>query len=172
LFQILRHRFWHIAAFVALHKLGRYRNNSGHCGKELRDAGKTHWPSDIKPTRLHFVNAAKFRGITVHRIMLACTITAATLVALFPALAQTFGNPSSGRQIATKVCSSCHYVFATKQSKTEVPPSFEDIANLPSTTALSLKVFLRSNHKRMPNLILSDAEADDVIAYILSLKRR
>jgi len=104
--------------------------------------------------------------------MLACTIAAATLAALYPALAQTLGNPSSGRQIATKVCGSCHYVFATKQSKTEVPPSFEDIANLPSTTALSLKVFLRSNHKRMPNLILFDAEADDVIAYILSLKRR
>ena len=47
-----------------------------------------------------------------------------------------------------------------------------EVANLPSTTALSLKVFLQSSHKDMPNLILKPAEADDIIAYILSLKRR
>ena len=104
---------------------------------------------------------------------LISTIAAITLAtALSPAFAQTFGNPSSGRQIATTICGSCHYVFATKRSKSQVPPTFEDVANLPSTTALSLKVFLRSNHKHMPNLILSEAEADDVIAYILSLKRK
>ena len=40
-----------------------------------------------------------------------------------------------------------------------------------STTALSLTVFFRSNHKNMPNLILSNTEADDIIAYILSLKK-
>jgi hypothetical protein len=32
-------------------------------------------------------------------------------------------------------------------------------------------VFLRSPHRNMPNLILSEAESDDVIAYILSLKK-
>ena len=42
----------------------------------------------------------------------------------------------------------------------------------PATTALSLKVFLQSSHKDMPNLILKPAEADDIIAYILSLKRK
>ena len=108
----------------------------------------------------------------MNQIILLCAIAAATLAAVpFPARGQTPGNPSSGRQIVMTTCSSCHYTFATKRSKTEVPPSFEDIANLASTTALSLKVFLRSNHKRMPNLILTDAETDDVIAYILNLKR-
>ena len=51
------------------------------------------------------------------------------------------------------------------------PPSFQSIADLPSTIKLSLKVFLRSNHRNMLNLILSEAESDDVIAYILSLKK-
>ena len=51
-------------------------------------------------------------------------------------------------------------------------PDLTEVANLPSTTALSLKVFLQSSHKDMPNLILKPAEADDIIAYILSLKRR
>jgi len=41
---------------------------------------------------------------------------------------------------------------------------------MPSTTALSLKVFLRSSHNKMPNLIISDPDTDDLIAYILSLK--
>jgi len=49
----------------------------------------------------------------------------------------------------------------------------EDIANRPSTAALSLKEFLRSPHKgRMPNFLLSRADTDDVIAYILSLKQK
>jgi hypothetical protein len=43
---------------------------------------------------------------------------------------------------------------------------------MPSTTALSLKVFLRSNHNGMPNLIIPDSETDDLIAYILDLKHR
>jgi hypothetical protein len=51
------------------------------------------------------------------------------------------------------------------------PPSFQSIADLPSTTGLSLKVFLRSPHRNMPNLLVSEAESDDVIAYILSLKK-
>ena len=51
-------------------------------------------------------------------------------------------------------------------------PSIQSVADMTSTTALSLTVFFRSNHKNMPNLILSNTEADDIIAYILSLKKR
>ena len=106
------------------------------------------------------------------RIQLASAIAAVTLAMVITASAQPLGSPSSGRQIVTTTCASCHKTFATATSKTETPPSFEDIATLPSTTALSLKVFLRSSHNQMPNIILTDAEADDVIAYILSLKRK
>jgi hypothetical protein len=52
------------------------------------------------------------------------------------------------------------------------PPSFQSIADLPSTTGLSLNVFLHSNHKDMPDFILSRAVSDDLIAYILSLKQK
>ena len=51
-------------------------------------------------------------------------------------------------------------------------PSFFDVANQTSTTALSLRVFLRSTHRDMPDLILNRKEQDDVIAYIMSLKVR
>ena len=110
----------------------------------------------------------------MNRIMPACVIAAVTLVTQFPILAQPVERDgiSSGRQIAAKICGNCHEVSPAMSPKTAVGPRFEDIANLPSTTALSLKVFLRSSHKRMRNLILSGADSDDVIAYILSLKRR
>ena len=52
------------------------------------------------------------------------------------------------------------------------PPSFQSVANMSSTTGLSLNVFFRSNHKNMPNLIFSKSESDDIIAYILSLKNK
>jgi mono/diheme cytochrome c family protein len=78
------------------------------------------------------------------------------------------GNPLIGRQTATILCLPCHQIDKTNRNG---PPSFVDIANLPSTTALSLKVFLRSNHKEMPNLIIPDSETNDLIAFILSLKQ-
>jgi mono/diheme cytochrome c family protein len=77
-------------------------------------------------------------------------------------------NISSGRRIATTICVDCHEV----SGKTEIGPNFEDIANQSVTAAILLKAFLRSNHRNMPNFILSRTETDDVIAYILSLKRK
>jgi len=78
------------------------------------------------------------------------------------------GNPLIGRQAAATLCVPCHQIDETRR---DGPPSFVDIALMPSTTALSLKVFLRSNHNEMPNLIIPDSETDDLIAYILTLKR-
>ena len=81
----------------------------------------------------------------------------------FSAAAQSVeGNPLMGRQIATTLCVPCHQIGELRR---DGAPSFVDIANMSSTTALSLKVFLRSNHNRMPNLIIPDAETDDLIAY-------
>jgi mono/diheme cytochrome c family protein len=104
-------------------------------------------------------------------IILSCATTAITLAAQFPAIAQALdsGNVSSGRQIAATICGSCHEISS---GRTAVGPTFEDIANLPSTTGISLKVFLRSNHRNMPNFIISNTDTDDVIAYILSLKKK
>jgi mono/diheme cytochrome c family protein len=105
-------------------------------------------------------------------MILSCVAAAALSAAQPAAHAQPLeGNPLSGRQIATTLCSSCHRVLPMTLPDTGDPPSFQSIADLPSTTGLSLKVFLRSPHRNMPNLILSEAESDDVIAYILSLKK-
>lgn len=96
-----------------------------------------------------------------------------------PSNAQPNGDPASGRKIVASQCRSCHRVeplqFSDKGDPSladkDGPPSFQSIADLPSTTGFALNVFLHSNHKNMPNIMLSGPEADDVIAYILSLKR-
>ena len=88
------------------------------------------------------------------------------------ALAQPGSSHSLGRQVAIELCSSCHRVTSGPRLSGRNVATFFAIANLPSTTALSLKVFLRSNHKGMPNLIVSESDSDQLIDYILSLKRR
>jgi hypothetical protein len=48
-------------------------------------------------------------------------------------------------------------------------PPFQLVARQPSTTELALRVFLRTSHAGMPNILLSEAEIDDIVAYIVSL---
>ena len=49
-------------------------------------------------------------------------------------------------------------------------PPFPEVARRASTTALSLNAFLRTPHARMPNVALTPAQLEDLIAYILSLR--
>jgi hypothetical protein len=97
---------------------------------------------------------------------------AAALALPAEALAQPGSSHSLGRQVAIELCSSCHRVIEGQRLPGQNVASFFAIANLPSTTALSLKVFLRSNHKGMPNLIVSESDTDKLIDHILSLKRQ
>ena len=94
------------------------------------------------------------------------------LGAISPVFAQDLpGDVSAGKQIATSWCAACHRVDSNVVVINSVP-DFSAIANLPSTTALSLKVFLQTSHNRMPNYQLTQRETDDVIAYILSMKKK
>src|SRR5260221_795249 len=75
-------------------------------------------------------------------------------------------SASLGHRLAEAWCKECHAIGATTTA-----PAFIDIVSQPSTTALSLKVFLRSNHPSIPNLVMAPDQADDLVNYILSLKR-
>jgi mono/diheme cytochrome c family protein len=111
--------------------------------------------------------------IAMRWMMLPYFVAAALLTAQSPILAQlAHGDPASGRQIAIKRCSSCHRVLPMTLSDKADPPSFQSIADLPSTTGISLNVFLHSNHRNMPDFIISSAESNDLIAYVLSLKQK
>jgi mono/diheme cytochrome c family protein len=80
-------------------------------------------------------------------------------------------DPSLGRHIVEKQCSACHKVEAPKPGDKASPaPSFADISRMPSTTELAIKVFLKSSHRGMPNIILAPEEIDSVASYIVGLK--
>lgn len=51
-----------------------------------------------------------------------------------------------------------------------IAPSFREIAQKPVMTKLAIRVFLRSTHPNMPDIILSDEEIDSIADYIHSLK--
>jgi hypothetical protein len=51
------------------------------------------------------------------------------------------------------------------------PPSFYAVANDLAATQLSLRVFLRTPHAQMPNVVLNESETAAVIDNILSLRR-
>ena len=82
------------------------------------------------------------------------------------------GDALSGRRLAEAWCTECHSVERGTSRKGKIAPDFTAIAQQRSTTALSLKAFLQSEHKTMPNFIIERRDADDIIAYILSLRRR
>ena len=86
------------------------------------------------------------------------------------AAAQTIGDPAAGRRLAEAWCAECHAIGPEIVYGLKRAPDFAEVAKRPKTTALSLNVFLRSNHDNMPNLILKRDEADDIVAYILTLK--
>lgn len=81
------------------------------------------------------------------------------------------GDPVAGRDLADRVCAACHAVDkGIREGELPDPPAFQNLADDPAMTALALRVFLTTPHTNMPNLILTGAETDDVIAYIHSLK--
>jgi hypothetical protein len=51
-----------------------------------------------------------------------------------------------------------------------IGPANGHIANTRGMTATALRVFLRTSHPKMPNLILTPEQTADVITYILSLR--
>jgi mono/diheme cytochrome c family protein len=105
----------------------------------------------------------------------AALLALGLVVASTPAGAQELrGSVGKGRIVARTQCGDCHAVGREGPWMWRGVPSFPAIAELPSTTALSLRVTLRTTHvrKRMPNLLLSRTDTDDVIAYILSLARK
>jgi mono/diheme cytochrome c family protein len=92
----------------------------------------------------------------------------------------TANDVSKGHRLANTVCSICH--VATPDQPTlpilhPPAPSFESIAQRKDVTAESLRKFLLTTHKNldtqkgMPNPDLADFQVQEVIAYLLSLRK-
>ncbi len=106
-------------------------------------------------------------------IALLIALAALVLIRLHTAAGAPAGQDSitNGRSLAEAWCKKCHSLEASSPGALRRAPDFVDIANRSSTTELSLKVFLRSDHTAMPNLIVSPGQATDLAQFILSLKR-
>lgn len=104
---------------------------------------------------------SNFKGIAV---ALIGALTATT------ALAEAVGDVEMGQVYARMVCAECH---ATEKGQRQSPdpkaPAFSNVASTPGMTEMALRVWLRSSHPTMPNIVLTTKERDDVVAYIRSL---
>lgn len=89
-----------------------------------------------------------------------------------PLRAQETGDPRHGLALARQVCSECHAV-QTQQLVSPNPraPTFPQLAATPGMTEAALTVALTTPHFGMPMFRLSSEQRDDIIAYILGLKR-
>jgi mono/diheme cytochrome c family protein len=80
------------------------------------------------------------------------------------------GDPAEGRRIAERWCSSCH-VAPGGGGGTDAVPTLEGIARDPRHDAGWLRQWLNDPHPPMPNLQLSHAEIENVVAYLQTLAR-
>jgi mono/diheme cytochrome c family protein len=93
---------------------------------------------------------------------------------VFAAGADLKGDPVAGHTFAASHCAECHAVDDRKAPPTSKAgaPSFQSIADAKTTTAAGLYVFLVSQHESMPQFMINEDDRQNVIAYIMSLKRR
>jgi mono/diheme cytochrome c family protein len=94
-------------------------------------------------------------------------------IGVFPvsSYSQELGSASDGHMLASSVCAECHAVEkGALRSRNDHAPTFQNIAKTPGMTPMAVRVWLRSAHREMPNLVLKPNEVDDVIAYLETLK--
>jgi mono/diheme cytochrome c family protein len=108
-----------------------------------------------------------------YQIVLAVVLIIAAVFLIRVRLAAGEVSPAEvGHRLATAWCQECHAVEPAALNSGKKAPDFVAIANMPSSTELSLKVFLASSHPTMPNIILKPTDTEDLVAYILSLRRK
>jgi mono/diheme cytochrome c family protein len=101
----------------------------------------------------------------------AVVIAMAAMIIVGPVLSQELGSVKQGQALAETVCAECHAVKrGAVRSPFDHAPTFETIAQTPGMTPLALRVWFRSAHREMPNIMLQPEEVDNVIAYLQTLK--
>lgn len=78
-------------------------------------------------------------------------------------------DAANGERLAQRWCATCHIVRGDQRQGTDVP-TFAAIARIPGFTQSSVAFFLLAPHPPMPEMALSRREADDLAAYIASLR--
>ena len=104
-------------------------------------------------------------------VLLFLCAAPASVPFLAPARSQEAGDAVAGQRLAREVCAACHAVEKgdIMVSPAGAPP-FQQVADDPSASEVGLRVFLRTPHENMPDLILTPKQTDDIVAYILNLR--
>jgi cytochrome c len=93
------------------------------------------------------------------------------LLCTLPAFGAAAQDAEEGRDLARQWCAACHLVEPGGTVASDVAPSFPQIARTGALTPDRLRGWLSDPHPPMPNLSLSRAEIDALIAYLQSLKQ-
>jgi mono/diheme cytochrome c family protein len=110
------------------------------------------------------------------RLLPTTLLAAFTVAATFATIAglaraQQTGSVREGFKLASEVCSECHLVVKRPGlSSNPDAPTFAAIANTKGVTRTALFAMLQTSHQKMPNLVIKGDDAQNIIAYILSLK--
>ena len=79
-------------------------------------------------------------------------------------------DPSNGERLAHRWCAACHVVAGDQKGTTAEAPPFTTSARKPDFAPAKLAYFLLDPHPKMPSMTLSRNEANDLAAYIATLK--
>jgi hypothetical protein len=82
------------------------------------------------------------------------------------------GDARLGRTYAIRNCRPCHVVTSGQAASVGANgPNFRSIANRPRPIPFRVDVWLSDQHPTIPNLPLTAAQATNLTAYIMSLRR-
>jgi mono/diheme cytochrome c family protein len=79
-------------------------------------------------------------------------------------------DAANGGRIAQRWCVECHVVAPGQKQASADVPGFAAIAAKPDFNERALAFFLLDPHPKMPNLNLGRGEAQDIAAYIATLR--
>jgi mono/diheme cytochrome c family protein len=99
---------------------------------------------------------------------LATLAAGALVVATSPGYA---ADAQHGLDLAKRWCAACHLVSPDQKTASADVPPFATIARSPHFSARALAYFLLDPHPKMPDLPLSRNAANDIAAYIESLRK-
>jgi mono/diheme cytochrome c family protein len=104
----------------------------------------------------------------MYRRSIARAVLATILLVTLAAPARA--DAARGAAIAERWCASCHVIGPGRGgSVPQGPPTFPQVARS-GLTADQLRAFLSHPHGAMPDLSLTRAEIDDLVAYIATLR--
>jgi mono/diheme cytochrome c family protein len=133
----------------------------------LSDKEHFHWfQASVHPENLASIGFDRMRTAGA-RPSFRCILLVSAALLTAPAFA---ADPQNGEQLAKRWCAACHVVAPNQGGTTGEAPPFATIAARPSFDAAKIAYFLLAPHPKMPDMGLMRTEAEDLAAYVASLK--